>query len=247
MENNEKIKYLKELNKEYHYKLDKINYLFDSKYKICENKEIQNIKLLNNDKVNKILDLLKIGVNFLEKNNITYWLDGGTLLGAQRNNKFIPWDDDADLAIPIDSYIKLKQIIKKYPLSVENDIKYRICDEFNIKFMEMMNKDDNFSFLIKIYPKENIDVFIDLILYITDGKTYYPNSSIWKNRYFYKVENIYPLKKINFENNLFWCVNKPEQYLNSGYHFWKHLIVASHAHYDEIKKYRNKQIYYKIK
>lgn len=44
-----------------------------------------------------LLQLLNDTKKILDKNNITFWLDCGTLLGAIRNNGFIPWEKDIDL------------------------------------------------------------------------------------------------------------------------------------------------------
>lgn len=46
-----------------------------------------------------LIDLLRQVKEILDKHNIEFWLDSGTLLGAVRNEKFIPWDHDVDLAI----------------------------------------------------------------------------------------------------------------------------------------------------
>lgn len=50
------------------------------------------------------LELLDITDEICKTKNLTYYLIGGTLLGAIRHNGFIPWDADIDIAMPREDY-----------------------------------------------------------------------------------------------------------------------------------------------
>lgn len=79
----------------------------------CPNKNLRERQIAN-------AELLKLFRDICERNGLTYWLEGGTLLGAIRHDGFIPWDDDIDVNMPIEDMLRLKKLLES-----EDKIKFR--------------------------------------------------------------------------------------------------------------------------
>ena len=61
----------------------------------------------------RMLEILKAVDAICRKNNIPYFLESGTLLGAVRHGGFIPWDDDVDISVMLSDYPRLRRILQE--------------------------------------------------------------------------------------------------------------------------------------
>lgn len=71
-----------------------------------------------------LLEMLKDIDKICQKHNILYYLTGGSCLGAVRHEGFIPWDDDADIGMMYDDYLRF---IKALEEDLDKDKYYFQC------------------------------------------------------------------------------------------------------------------------
>jgi len=59
----------------------------------------------------RIFEIYRVVAGICEKHSIPYYAIGGTCLGAVRHHGFIPWDDDLDIAVPIEYFEEFIRIV----------------------------------------------------------------------------------------------------------------------------------------
>lgn len=114
-------------------------------------------------------DLKKLQINLLKEvdrvcteNNIDYWIDCGTLLGAIRHGGYIPWDDDIDVGMDRANYEKFRKIYNKQCnprykfVCYENDTTYLYPSGKVLDLSTVLYEPDRNGNKISV----NIDVFV---------------------------------------------------------------------------------------
>lgn len=235
-------------------------------------------------------ELLNFVVNVCEKYNFTYWLDYGTLVGAVRHGGFVPWDDEADIAMPREDYEVFVQIIENevanYPQLDNVELRMGVgplrnvtykgkpspCCQF-VQVSPLANVDvhpvdyyktmpDDENKLLKKYDRKefvaNRQELRDLItsgdytdfsklaieigekMNITFEKTNFMGSPIDGTiRIPVHKSDIFPLKKVEFEGQLYNAPKKTIEYLNA--HYRSNVlkipkVITNHNRVDLIKR-----------
>ncbi len=141
---------ISEIKAENEYLIDIINSIGADKIPVAKG-ELKEWQL-------ECLDLMRTLDKICRENDIPYWLDFGTLLGAVRHKGFIPWDDDIDISMKKSDIDRLLPILKDY----FKDSKYLVreraitCNKYQIR---IMNKQYNVGldiFQVYTYPKSDL-------------------------------------------------------------------------------------------
>lgn len=120
------------------------------------------------------------------ENNIHYFLDSGSALGAVRHGGFIPWDDDVDIGMLRDDYDRFLQIAPK-----SLDSKYFLQTRDNDKYYNKLHaklRKNNTVYLESAYDNKlmHCGIFIDIFPFDKIPKTC-SGFWIWLNQSFQRM------------------------------------------------------------
>ena len=127
-----------------------------------------------------LLKLLKYFHNLCVKHNIKYTLEAGTLLGAVRNQGFIPWDDDADVSLIRDEYDKLLDVLRNETHPEDIGVYFpedkKEFYDFTVRIFDKSNRTDETtnSHYDALYSYATLDIFV---------MDYIPKSNVAKNTF----------------------------------------------------------------
>lgn len=154
------------------------------------------VALINLDVQKSLVGILTHVTDIMSKNNIVYWLEGGTLLGSIRENRIMIWDDDTDIGIDA---IDIEKVLAL-------DFGY-----FQNSKIEFVDK----SWGVQL---SNGHIWTDIFLYDHVGDTYTSRYCKYiKHVDVFKSSDLFPLKVSPLFDKEFPVANNPIPYLKSVY------------------------------
>ena len=203
------------------------------------------------------INIYKEIVRICNENGLTYYISGGTFLGAVRHKEFIPWDDDMDIAMPRPDFKKFLEIAPRELKENYYLIHYSVCDTY-IQHAQICDRYHKILMKNAIVNKK-VDVWVDV--FPLDGL---PDDSIIKKihkarllyyrmMYVFSVFDIYvSLNKLNrplHERMLiaFGRTGIPQKMLNSNKRIQKFDKVVSKYDFYKSKEVLNFSGRYKFK
>lgn len=161
------------------------------------------IKQLHIEQIRQIqLRILLEVADFCDKNNITYFLTAGTLIGALRHKGFIPWDDDIDLVMLRPDYERFISCFNKRAEQSQIKVVSSADKNYPYSFAKVMDGNTIFiesKVLFDQFPLGiNIDIFpLD---FLTDD---FHAACKWIN-HMYRYSGLLAIKQISLDKSRPW-------------------------------------------
>ena len=176
----------------------------------------------------QIKELLSVLSDILNSAKIEYWIDQGTLLGAYRHGKIIARDSDADIAIRNEDHFEaLPELLESnLPSAYGWEIKEDHCRGCRIWLKTGGTFKGTFEGREIQWPLVCCDVMF--YQYNEEDKTYVQQyQGFGVETLFIPETVIFPLGQIEFEESMYPCPTRVEEYLKIQYGY-----IGEDAHWD---------------
>ena len=152
----------------------------------------------------RMLEMLKYFDELCQKHGIRYWLSSGNCLGLVRHGGFIPWDDDIDVEMLREDYLKLEKVFKEtddYVLQTWKNDKYYLNPFAKMRdkhsFMEEHGHDELYKYrgvFIDVFQIETAPRFFCNAYEIIRWEYLFPlrnSEKKWKKSLFFILKYLY--------------------------------------------------------
>lgn len=128
------------------------------------------------------MDIAKEVLRICEKHGLTYYMLGGTMLGAIRHKGFIPWDDDIDLGMPRDDYERFLALAPEELASHLKLVNYRTDPNYMYYITRIL--DTETTVIEERIGNDNKYTHASIDIFPIDGT---PNNGILRKIYYFRV------------------------------------------------------------
>lgn len=167
---------------------------------------------------NGLYRMFKIINDTLIKHNISYWVTGGSLLGAIRHNGLIPWDDDGDICIMIKDVPKLRKLIPVFK-KLGYELEQGLTDDDGSSLLCNKKKNSCTWFMAATKGSLGMDIFIMERVgnIITYSDPYWRTANNGGKTCFFFYDYVFPLLPTRFGNFFVLAPNNSIEHLNKCY------------------------------
>ena len=143
------------------------------------------------------MEIVRAVVELCDRHGLTYYMLGGTMLGAIRHKGFIPWDDDIDLGMPRRDYEAFLEIAPKELPETLKVVNYRNTPSYMYYITRVLDTDTRV--VEERIGNDNKYTHASIDIFPIDGT---PNALLLRKLYFFRVLSHRALMSLCYKDSI---------------------------------------------
>lgn len=183
--------------------------------------------------------MLKYIKQVCDRHSLRYFLAYGTLIGAVRHQGFIPWDDDVDIQMPREDYLKFVDIILREPHPYYKLVSRETTPKYTMLWPKLIDTRTKLTQFGDYIERVQLGIFIDIFILDGAGDSQEDAEARYRKAYLkyrevkraaLKMFSPWEGKAISF---LRWIHHIPEKIMGIGYWMDRHAAFCAQMPYDD--------------